>query len=80
LAQEFAFFSSLNKNGEGLVKEVKLTRLYRASENKYSARAFHKLCDGKGTTITLVKAVDGKKAAAYNSGLESKPSIWEEME
>jgi hypothetical protein len=49
------------------VKEVKLTLLYRASENGFLASEFHRLCDEKGPTITLVKATNGRMAAAYSS-------------
>jgi hypothetical protein len=51
---------------ESPAKEVKLTLLFRASEHGFLASEFHRLCDGKGSTITLVKAVNGRMAAAYN--------------
>ena len=31
---------------------------FRASENGYSARAFHFACDNKGPTVTLVRVGD----------------------
>jgi hypothetical protein len=52
---------------EGPVEEVKLNLLYRASEHGFNGSESHRLCDGKGPTITLVKAVNGRMAAAYNS-------------
>jgi hypothetical protein len=52
---------------KGPVKEAKLALLYRASENEYSASAFHGLCDGEGPNITLFKTENGQMAAAYNS-------------
>jgi hypothetical protein len=53
---------------KGPVKEVKLTLLFRASEHGFRAREFHRLCDGKGPTVTLVKARNGRMAAGYNGG------------
>ncbi|KAK8813348.1 hypothetical protein WA158_002940 [Blastocystis sp. Blastoise] len=38
-----------------LGKEKKWTLLFRASEHDYSAEEFHKYCDTKGETITLVQ-------------------------
>jgi hypothetical protein len=46
--------------------EVKLTLLFRASEHGFLMSEFHSLCDGKGATVTLVKARNGRMAAAYN--------------
>jgi hypothetical protein len=46
--------------------KVKWNRLYRASENEYSAAAFHRFCDDKGPTITLVKASNGRIAGGYS--------------
>jgi hypothetical protein len=51
---------------KGPVKELKLTLLFRASEHEFLASEFHRLCDGKGPTITLVKAVNERMAAAFS--------------
>jgi hypothetical protein len=73
----FAYSSNENETmvefEEGPVKEVKLTLLYRASEHGFLASEFHSLCDGKGPTITLVKAVNGRLAAAYSSVSWGRP-------
>jgi hypothetical protein len=53
---------------EGPVIEVNLTLLFRASEHVFRGSEFHSLCDGKGATITLIKAGNGRDAAAYSSG------------
>ncbi|KAK8810574.1 hypothetical protein WA158_007149 [Blastocystis sp. Blastoise] len=37
--------------------EKKWTLLFRASEHHYSASQFHKYCDNKGETITLIKHI-----------------------
>ena len=41
--------------------------LYRASENEYSASQFHKLCDGKGTTITIIESDFGNIFGGYTN-------------
>jgi hypothetical protein len=46
--------------------EVKMTLLFRASERGFLATEFHYFCDRKGPTITLVRANNGRMAAAYN--------------
>jgi hypothetical protein len=48
--------------------EVKLTLLYRTSERGFLAIEFRRHCHGKGSTITLVRAENGRMAAAYNGG------------
>jgi hypothetical protein len=66
----FAYSSNENETTvefeEGPVEEVKMTLLYRASEHGFLASEFHRLCDRKGPTITLVKAANGRVVAAYN--------------
>jgi hypothetical protein len=54
--------------------DVKLSLLYRASECGFRSSEFHRMCDRKGTTITLVKAENGRMAAAY-SGVDW--GLWE---
>jgi hypothetical protein len=72
LIPRLSFVYSSNENEatiefeKGPVKEVKLTLLFRASEHEFLASEFHRLCDRKGPTITLVKAANGRVVAAYN--------------
>jgi hypothetical protein len=72
LIPRLSFVYSSNENEatiefeKGPVKEVKLTLLFRASEHGFRASEFHSLCNGKGATVTLVKARNGRMAAAYN--------------
>jgi hypothetical protein len=68
-----AFISSSNESvttieveTPALEAEVKFKLCYRASEHDFLASEFHRLCDGKGATITVVKDNTGKMAAAYN--------------
>jgi hypothetical protein len=51
--------------------EVKLKLIFRASEHGFRASEFHRICDGKEPTITLVKAENGRMEAAYSD------SSWE---
>lgn len=43
----------------------KYTLLYRASRDGDSAEMFHKLCDGKGSTLTIVSTVNGWRFGGY---------------
>ena len=66
-----AFSTTINENHEKHFKYLaqllkfnsieqftsKLTLLYRASENSFSAKKFHELCDDKGPTLTIVRSV-----------------------
>jgi hypothetical protein len=67
----FAYSSNKNETTdefeEGPVKEIKMTLIFRASEHGFLATEFHRVCDGKGATVTLVKAWNERMAAAYNS-------------
>ncbi|KAK8789872.1 hypothetical protein WA158_006652 [Blastocystis sp. Blastoise] len=38
-------------------KEKKWKLLFRASEHNYSAREFHRYCDNKGETVTIIKHI-----------------------
>mmetsp|Transcript_23722 Transcript_23722/g.20609 ORF Transcript_23722/g.20609 Transcript_23722/m.20609 type:complete len:297 (+) Transcript_23722:394-1284(+) len=38
---------------------------YRASQHGYNAKDFHQRCDGKGPTLTLVRASTGRTFGAY---------------
>ena len=41
--------------------------LFTASQHNFSAAAFHQHCDGKGPTITVVKAANGRVFGGYTS-------------
>lgn len=45
----------LSKLGEDLLTN-KFKLLFRASEYQYKVSEFHKLCDGQGPTITIIKS------------------------
>ena len=38
-----------------MIESSKGKLLYRASEDGFTAKAFHSLCDGKKNTITIIK-------------------------
>ena len=59
-----AFYSLLRRR---FGFDFKLNLLYRASENAYSALRFHKLCDGKGPTVTLIKSHTKNIFGGYTS-------------
>ncbi|CAG8659625.1 28415_t:CDS:2, partial [Racocetra persica] len=40
--------------------------LYRGKENDFNAEKFHKLCDNKGPTLTIVKLTDQRLFGGYN--------------
>ncbi|EGG19890.1 hypothetical protein DFA_06994 [Cavenderia fasciculata] len=43
------------------------TLLYKGSRDGFDSPAFHRCCNGKGKTITLIKAHDGNVFGGYNS-------------
>jgi hypothetical protein len=64
--------SSLNdwtvemKAEDGSVSSVSWNLLYRASLSEYRAADFHQACDGMGKCVVIIKAENGRIAAAYN--------------
>jgi hypothetical protein len=51
---------------DGTVSSVSWILLYRASLSGYRAADFHQACDGMGKCVVVVKAENGRIAAAYN--------------
>ena len=45
----------------------KLTLLYRASQNQFSAKKFHDHCDSKGPNLTLIKSKTGRVFGAFST-------------
>jgi len=43
------------------------TLCYRASDNKFSVDAFHKSCDSKGATVTVIKSESGQVFGGYTA-------------
>lgn len=41
--------------------------LYRASENNFSSATFHSKCDGKGSSLTIIKSENGNIFGGYSS-------------
>ena len=46
-------------------KPMKFKLLYRGTDNVFSAVQFHKKCDSKGSTLTLLKSSKGKIFGGY---------------
>ena len=41
--------------------------LYKASDHGFTAREFHLRCDGKGSTITIIKVKDGPYIGGFTN-------------
>jgi hypothetical protein len=54
------------KAEDGSVSSVSWILLYRASLSGYQVSDFHRACDGMGKCVVVVKADNGRIAAAYN--------------
>jgi hypothetical protein len=69
------------KAEDGSVSSVSWILLYRASISEYRAADFHQACDGMGKCVVVVKAENGRIAAAYNEdgftsvGYSSSPNL-----
>ena len=59
------------KNQINPSKKIKTKLLYRLSENGDEFSTFHKLCDDKGSTLTLFHVNDGNIVGIYT------PLSWE---
>ncbi len=53
--------------GEGKQNEVELKLLYRGSRDGFASSDFHRLCDGKGPTLTLIQTPQGAVFGGYAS-------------
>jgi hypothetical protein len=63
-------------DGDGSVSSISWILLYRSSLSGYRAADFHQACDGMGKFVVVVKAVNGRIAAAYNAdGFTSASSL-----
>jgi hypothetical protein len=54
------------KAKDGRISSFSWILLYRASISGYDAADFHQACDGMGKCLVVVKAENGRIAAAYN--------------
>ena len=50
-----------------LVNEKKLRLVYRGSEDGFGAADFHRKCDNKGATISVIETTDGEIVGGYAS-------------
>ncbi len=51
----------------GEVFNAKIVRLYKASSNGFGASDFHKFCDNKGPTLTLIKTTAGHTFGGFTT-------------
>ncbi len=58
----------------GKTSEPKL--LYRASRDGWDASDFHRMCDGKGATVTVVKSSDGYIFGGYTDVAWEQNGVW----
>ena len=52
---------------EHLRFQVSSELLYRGSRDGWDASDFHRLCDGKGATVSIIKVKNGKLCGGYTS-------------
>ncbi|KAF2075713.1 hypothetical protein CYY_002955 [Polysphondylium violaceum] len=48
-------------------KRLHFELLYSASDNEFTTSSFHKACDNKGATITVIQTTNGEVFGGYNS-------------
>lgn len=60
-------------NYDGQIKALRL--LYRASQNKFSAKKFHELCDNIPNTFVLVKNSNNFIYGGFTPCLWSSPNV-----
>lgn len=58
------------------VKSENWTLLYRASRDGYDAETFHRCCDGKGPTVTLVRTAYGTIAGKLGCDAYERGDGW----
>jgi hypothetical protein len=59
-------------------KKLHLEKIYRGSEDGFLAENFHKLCDSKSPTLTVVESSMGKKFGGYTLVPWSSEQGWKE--
>jgi hypothetical protein len=62
--------------GEGKAKSPELKLLYRGSRDGFAAADFHRLCDGKGPTLTVVQTPQGWVFGGYASVSWASAGDW----
>jgi len=50
--------------------------LYRASRDGWGASDFHRMCDDKGATVTVVKSSDGYIFGGYTDVAWGQIGVW----
>ena len=65
--EEFSFIQLLSNCKFPNISEKEFKLLYCASDNNWSAKLFHSLCDNKGPTITIIQSEYGNIFGGYTS-------------
>lgn len=68
LHEEMNFIDLLAKDKNKNLKNCSIQLLYRASENDFSTKSFHELCDGKAPTFTIMETGFGNVFGGYTEG------------
>ncbi len=59
-------------------QKIKAKLLYRLSRDNHLYETFHKLCDNKGPTLTLIEAVEGFISGGYTPLDWDSKTKWKE--
>ena len=70
-------FEHIKINGQREV--TKITRIYTASIDGWESEDFHRLCDGRGATLILIRSSDKYLAAGFSSIAWSSPDYYKEV-
>jgi hypothetical protein len=52
---------------KAIKRPFRLQRMMRGSEDGFNAEVFHKKCDGKGQTLTIIQSERGKIFGGYST-------------
>jgi hypothetical protein len=67
MTEDIEFVELLLQSKLELFEQKQFKLLYRGSENEFSAKRFHELCDNHGPTICLIKSNFGNIFGGYTS-------------
>ena len=66
--QDLDFFKLLTGKLKDVISKKKIKLLYRSSDHNFTAKSFHKHCDGHGPTITIIQSNYGNIFGGYAPG------------
>ena len=65
LKQDVDFFQLLTSRLGDQIARKNLKLLYRSSEHNFTAKSYHKYCDGHGPTLTIIHSTYGNIFGGY---------------